>query len=88
MKTRTLKRTKVPGVFKRGGRYVVVYRETDGRQRRKAAKTLSEADALKASIRTDMQRGEYQAPTRTTVPGKKESPWNSSTVRTSPAGSR
>ena len=56
-----------PGIYRRGNRYVVVYREPDGRQRRKAAKTLSEADALKASIRTDIQRGEYQAPTRTTV---------------------
>src|SRR5215210_1114594 len=41
-----LEPTEVPGVYRRGSRYVVVYR-VDGRQRKQPADTLGEARAIK-----------------------------------------
>jgi integrase len=66
VKTRPLERTKVPGVFKRGSRYVVVYRDPQGRQRKRSARTLAEARDLKATLRADVSRGEYRALSRVT----------------------
>jgi integrase len=57
---RQLERTKHAGIFKRGGRYVVVYRDPSGRQRKRAARTLAEARALKSSLTTDVARGEWR----------------------------
>jgi integrase len=50
-----LKKTKTPGIYKRGGRYVVTWRDRSGRQRRQSAGTLAEARDLKAKNRN--QRG-------------------------------
>ena len=41
-----LERTEVPGVYRRGSKYVVVYR-VEGRQRKQSAATLAEARAIK-----------------------------------------
>jgi hypothetical protein len=41
----TLEKTTTPGIYKRGGRYVAVYR-ANGRQRKVFARTLKEARAL------------------------------------------
>jgi integrase len=65
-KGRRLERTSTPGVFKRGGSYVVIVRDPSGKQRKHAAKTLAAARALKASLTTDVQRGEYREQSRLT----------------------
>jgi hypothetical protein len=44
-----LERTATPGIYKRGGRYCVVFRDPYGRQRKRAARTLAEARELKAT---------------------------------------
>jgi len=49
-----------PGIYKRGNRYVVRFRGPDGRGRKRSAKTLAEARALKASLVTDVKRGDYR----------------------------
>ncbi|MFN8108900.1 MAG: site-specific integrase [Thermoleophilia bacterium] len=59
-----LEKTSVPGVYRRGGRYVVAYRDPDGKQRRRSARTLAEARALKAELNADVQRGEYREQSR------------------------
>lgn len=59
-------RTATPGIFKRGSRYVVVFRDTTGRQKKRSARTLAEARDVKASLRADIARGEYRAITKVT----------------------
>lgn len=61
-----LKKTKVPGVYRRGRRYVVLYRDPYGRQRSRAAATLAEARLLKSALTADVARGEYRALSGTT----------------------
>jgi len=56
-----LKKTKVPGVYRRGRRYAVLYRDPYGRQRSRAAATLAEARLLKSALTADVARGEYRA---------------------------
>jgi integrase len=63
---RTLEKTSTPGVYKRGGRYVVIYRDPHGRQRKRAARTLAEAREVKATLTADVARGEYRAASRET----------------------
>jgi integrase len=58
-------KTRHPGIYKRGGRYVVVYR-ADGRQRKESARTLDEARALKRSRETARDRGELHRATAVT----------------------
>jgi hypothetical protein len=53
--TYVLEKTKTPGIYKRGSRYVVTWRDRAGKQRRRSALTLAEARDLKAKTRT--QRG-------------------------------
>jgi len=65
--TLKLEKTKTPGIFKRGNRYVVVYRDPGGRQRKAFAKTLAEARGVKASLATDVRRGEYRELSRVTL---------------------
>ena len=57
-------RTSVPGIFRRGERYDVSYRDPQGRQRWRAARTLREARALQAALRADVARGEFRALSR------------------------
>lgn len=59
-----LVRTGTPGVYRRGGRYVVVFRDPSGRQRRRSAGTLAEARLLRSSLVADVARGEYRASSR------------------------
>jgi integrase len=63
--TRTLTKTGTPGIFKRGpGSYVVVYRDTTGKQRKKCARTLAEARTVKSTLTADVKRGEYMEESR------------------------
>lgn len=61
-----LKQTKVPGVYRRGSRYTVVYRDPSGRQRRRSAATLAEARLLKSALTADIARGDYRTLAATT----------------------
>jgi integrase len=61
-----MERTRYPGIYKRGGRYVVVIR-AGGRQVKRSTRTLDEARRLKASLTADRDRGEFQQQTRVTV---------------------
>jgi integrase len=58
---RRLVRTGTPGIYKRGSRYVVVYRDPSGRQRKRSARTLAEARDIKATLTADIRRGEYRS---------------------------
>lgn len=60
-----MEKTKTPGVYKRGSRYVVVYR-AGGKQRKESARTLDEARRLKAARTADVARGEFHAASRDT----------------------
>jgi integrase len=55
-----------PGIYKRGSRYVVVFRDPHGKQRKRAARSLAEARNLKAALTADVRRGEYRALSRVT----------------------
>ncbi len=57
-------RTGTPGIFKKGSRYVVVFRDPSGRQRKRSARTLAEARTLKAALTADVKRSEYVEETR------------------------
>jgi integrase len=61
-----MERTRYPGIYKRGSRYVVVIRVA-GKQVKRSSRTLDEARRLKASLTTDRDRGEFQAQTRVTL---------------------
>jgi integrase len=63
---RPLRKTSTPGIYKRGERYVVVFRDPQGRQRKRSARTLAEARELKAALTADVKRGEYRALSRVT----------------------
>jgi hypothetical protein len=58
-------RTKTPGVFKRGGRYAVVYYDANGKQRKESARTYDDARRLKQSREADIARGEFFEASRT-----------------------
>ncbi len=61
-----LERTATPGIYRRGSRYVVIYRDPLGKQRKKAARTLAEARDVKARLAADITRGEYRPPVKVT----------------------
>lgn len=58
-KSPALKKTNIPGVYERGNRYVVTFRDASGKSRKRFAKTKAEARALKAALTTDVNRGEH-----------------------------
>jgi hypothetical protein len=60
-----LEKTKTPGVYRRGSRYVVVY-YVDGKQRRESAANFELARKLKAAREADVARGEFHQQSRTT----------------------
>ena len=64
MSARMMK-TRHPGIFKRGSRYIVVY-YVAGRQKKESTRTLEEARKLKAARQADVARGEFQEATRLT----------------------
>jgi integrase len=57
-------KTKTPGIYKRGSRYVAIYRDSEGRQREESARTLNEARRLKAGRSAAVARGEFHAASR------------------------
>jgi integrase len=61
-----LERTRTPGIFKRGSRYVFSYRVA-GRQHWESYRTLDEARRAKAARQTDIGRGEFEARSRITL---------------------
>lgn len=52
-----MEKTKTPGIFRRGSKYVVVYK-VDGRQTKESAPTLDAARRLKAARLADRDRGD------------------------------
>jgi len=54
-----MEKTKTPGIYKRGRRYVVTFLDGDGNQRKQAARTFAEARKLKAARTADVARGEF-----------------------------
>jgi integrase len=63
---RRLVKTSTPGIYRRGSRYVVVFRDPHGKQRRRSVRTLAEGRDLKAALTADVRRGEYRALSRVT----------------------
>src|SRR2546423_5391819 len=59
MAARELKKTGTPGVYRRGKSYMVTYR-VGGQQRKRYARTYAEARDLKATLTTDIRRGEHR----------------------------
>ena len=59
-------KTKTPGIYKRGSRYVFSYR-VDGRQRWESCRTLDEARRAKSARQTDIGRGEFEERSRVTL---------------------
>ena len=61
-----LEKTRTPGIFKRGSRYVFSYR-ANGKQRWESCRTLDEARRAKAARTTDIGRGEFEERSRITL---------------------
>jgi len=62
-----MEKTRVPGVYARGTRYVAVYRDDQGIQRKKAFRTQGEAAAFKKKQEVSIEDGTYQAPSQITL---------------------
>lgn len=65
--TPRLERTTTKGIYKRGNTFVVVYYDNEGRQRKRHARTFTEAKRLKAALSTDVHRGEHVGSSRLTL---------------------
>jgi len=63
-----LVKTKTPGVYRRGSRYVFSYR-VEGKQRWESCRTLEEARRAKAARHTDIGRGEFEQQSRLSLEG-------------------
>lgn len=61
-----MEKTRTPGIFKRGSRYVFSYR-VDGKQRWESCRTMDEARRAKAARTTDVGRGEFEEHSRITL---------------------
>ena len=61
-----LEKTRTPGIFKRGSRYVFSYR-VEGKQKWESARTLEEARRAKSARQTDIGRGEFEERSRVTL---------------------
>ena len=59
-------KTRYPGIFKRGGRYMIIYRDAQGRQRSASAATLAEARAKRADRLSEVASGAYRPPSKLT----------------------
>jgi hypothetical protein len=57
-------KTSTPGVYKRGNRYAISYRDGEGRQHLEAARTYDQARDLLSKRRAGVSDGSYQAQTR------------------------
>lgn len=61
-------KTRTPGIFKRGDRYVFSYSDAEGKQRwGESCRTLEEARRAKAARTTDIERGEHEERSRVTL---------------------
>ena len=58
-------KTDVPGVYRRGDKYVYTYRKR-GKQRWGTARTKAEARRLKRNAETDVERGQHRDLSRAT----------------------
>jgi integrase len=61
---RRLVKTGTPGIYKRGGSYVVIGRDLSGKQVKRFAKTLAEARVKKAELGADVARSEFRRTSR------------------------
>jgi integrase len=59
-----LEKTTTPGIFKRGDRYAVIYRDPAGRQRQESARTYDDARRLRRRRSASVDDGTYQPQTR------------------------
>src|SRR5215210_9503588 len=59
-----MEKTRNEGIYKRGSRYAVIFRDADGRQRQVSARTLDEARKLKGARTADVARGEFHTASR------------------------
>jgi integrase len=59
-----LEQTGTPGVFKRGARYAVLYRDASGRQRQESVRTYDDARRLRTARSAAVDDGSYQSQTR------------------------
>ncbi len=59
-------KTRTPGIYKRGSRYVFPYR-VNGKQRWESCRTLDEARRKKAARTTDIERGEFEERSKITL---------------------
>lgn len=57
-------KTKTPGIYRRGSRYVVTFRDRHGTPHKQSAATLAEARNLKATLTADIRRGDYRPASR------------------------
>jgi hypothetical protein len=57
-------KTDTPGVYKRGSRYVVRYRDQNGQPKWESCRTKDEARRTKKARDTDVARGEFDARSR------------------------
>jgi hypothetical protein len=63
-----MEKTRTPGIFRRGGRYVVPYREPEtGKQRWPSFRTYEEARRFKRGQAADADRGEFVEASRQTL---------------------
>lgn len=62
-----MEKTKTPGIYKRGSRYVFSYRDHVGKQHWESYRTLDEARTEKAARSTDVRRGEHEQRSRITL---------------------
>jgi integrase len=60
-------RTSVPSIFTCDNRHVVVYRDSDGKQRKKSCLNMTQAKLFKATVTADKARGEIVRPSSVTV---------------------
>jgi len=59
-------KTRTPGIYKRGSRYVFSYR-VEGKQHWESARTLDEARRMRSARSTDIERGEFEERSRLTL---------------------
>jgi integrase len=59
-------KTRTPGIYKRGSRYVFSYR-VNGKQRWESCRTLEDARRAKSARQTDIGRGEFEQRSRITL---------------------
>jgi integrase len=55
-----LEATSTQGIYRRGSRYAVIYRDAEGRQRQESARTLDDARRLRARRVASVDDGSYQ----------------------------